>query len=87
MLLNMDRVLGLLAEGKDIEKIAVLASCPREDVVALIEEARTLLARHEGPRFRKKVVLKKKIQRIGDDERYEEEERELFQGPNSRKFP
>jgi hypothetical protein len=37
MLLSIDRVLQLIAEGKNIEKIAELADCDAADVAVLIE--------------------------------------------------
>lgn len=60
MLLSIDRVLQLLAEGKSLEKISELASCEVSDVVGLIEEARELINRHEKVSGRRKVIIKKK---------------------------
>lgn len=60
MLLSIDRVLQLLAEGKSLEKISELASCETSDVVNLIEDARELINRHEKASGRKKVIIKKK---------------------------
>jgi ribonuclease HI len=59
MLLNIDRTLQLLSEGKPLEKIAELAECSVSDVTEIIMEARRLLALHEKPLSRKKVILKK----------------------------
>ncbi len=59
MLLNIDRTLQLLSEGKPVEKIAELAECSVSDVTDIIQEARRLLAIHEKPLSRKKVILKK----------------------------
>ena len=61
MLLSIDRVLQLLAEGKSIEKISELADCESSDVVSLIEEARELIHRHEKASGRRKVIIKKKM--------------------------
>jgi len=61
MLLSIDRVLQLLAGGKSLEKISELASCDVEDVVSLIEEARSLINRHEKASGRRKVIIKKKV--------------------------
>jgi len=44
MLLSIDRVLQLLAEGKTTQKIAEIAGVGVEDVVRIIEEARALLS-------------------------------------------
>lgn len=60
MLLSIDRVLQLIAEGKNIDKIAELAECDSTDVVVLIEEARELLSKHEKTFLKRKVIIKKK---------------------------
>lgn len=60
MLLSIDRVLQLVAEGKNIEKIAELAECDSTDVAALIEEARVHLSKHEKDFSKRKIILKKK---------------------------
>lgn len=60
MLLSIDRVLQLLAEGKSLEKISELADCDAADVVSLIEEARELIHRHEKASGRRKLIIKKK---------------------------
>ncbi len=62
MLLNIDRVLKMLAEGKSAEKIAENAGVAVEEVHALIEEARKIVLQHDGPRAKKKVLLKKAAQ-------------------------
>ncbi len=61
MLLSIDRVLQLIAEGKNIEKIAELADCNTTDVAVLIEEARELLSKHEKTFSKRKIIIKKKI--------------------------
>lgn len=60
MLLTIDKVLQLLAEGKSVEKIAELAACGSEDVIGIIERARELLAKYERPAAKKKLIVKKK---------------------------
>ncbi len=60
MLLNIDRVLQLLAEGKSIEKIAEMSSCETVDVVKIINDARELLLKYEKPLAKKKLIIKKK---------------------------
>jgi len=60
MLLSIDRVLQLLAEGKTIDKISELASCEINDVIGVIEEARLILGKYEKQLSRKKIILKKK---------------------------
>lgn len=59
MLLSIDRVLTLIEDGKSLEKIAELAKCQVEDVVGVIEVARTLLNKYDKQVVRKKVILKK----------------------------
>jgi hypothetical protein len=60
MLLNIDRVLTYLSEGKDIKKIAEMAKVEPADVVNIITEARELLSKHEGERSRRKITIQKK---------------------------
>lgn len=80
MLLSIDKVLAMLSEGKDIEKIAVSAGTDTKDVVEFIEEARTLLMKYEPDKSRKKIVIKKKIDMSGD-------EIELFAGADLSAVP
>ncbi len=67
MLLSIDRVLKLLAEGKSLEKIAELAHCEVKDVTEIIEEAIKIIDRHEKPIARKKVIIKKSAEDHGDN--------------------
>jgi len=60
MLLSIDRVLQLLAEGKSLEKISEMASCKPEDVSEIVEKGRKILAKYEKQTSRKKIILKKK---------------------------
>ncbi len=60
MILTIDRVLQLLSEGKTIDKISDLASCEESDVVAIIDDARKLLLKHEKISSRKKIIIRKK---------------------------
>jgi len=60
MLLSIDRVLQLISEGKNIEKIAELAECDISEVVDIIQEARNLLSKHEKVLIKRKIILKKK---------------------------
>lgn len=59
MLLSIDRVLKLLAEGKSLEKIAELAHCETKDVVDVIEESITIINKYEKQFARKKIIIKK----------------------------
>ena len=59
MLLSIDRVLQLLAEGKTIKKISELADCDEREVISVIEEARNLLQRHDKALSKKKIIIKK----------------------------
>ncbi len=60
MLLSIDRVLQLLAEGKSLEKISQMASCTPDDVAEIVEKGRKILAKYEKQGTRKKIILKKK---------------------------
>ncbi len=64
MMLSMDRVLQLLAEGKSLEKIAELGDASVADVVALVENARDILLAHHKVTTRKKVVIKKEAKAV-----------------------
>jgi ribonuclease HI len=59
MLLSIDRILQLLAEGKTIDKIAELAGCTSRDVSEIIEEIRILINKYEKPFSKKKIIIKK----------------------------
>ncbi len=59
MLLSIDRVLKMLAEGKSLEKIAELANCEVKDVVEVIEEAIAIINKYEKQFARKKIIIKK----------------------------
>lgn len=75
MLLSIDRVLLLLSEGKNVEKIAELAETDINEVVSLIHEARTIVMRARPELARKKVRLKtKKISNSTDEKRSIEDE-------------
>lgn len=60
MILTIDRVLQLLAEGKDIAKVAELAEVSEEDVRKIVNEIREILRVHERDRSRKKILIRKK---------------------------
>ena len=77
MLLSIDRVLKLLAEGKSLEKIAELAHCTVPDVVEVIEEAQNIITRHEKHSGRKKIIIKKTAEET--DQSVEEIEAENIQ--------
>lgn len=89
MLLSIDRVLQLLAEGKSIERISELADCESADVVALIEEARELIHRHEKVSGRRKVIIKKKKSSGDDNISTEDDEvsREVMSGAELAAIP
>ncbi|MBN2401298.1 MAG: ribonuclease HI family protein [Spirochaetes bacterium] len=60
MLLSIDRVLQLLAEGKSVQKIAELSHAEESDVCKVIEEARKLLQSKEKLKTKKKIIFKRK---------------------------
>lgn len=80
MLLSMDRVLQLLAEGKSAEKIAEMSAVKVEDVYRIIENARQLLMEFDKTRSKRKIIIKKKDE--GGDRLSEEDIdiKEIFQG-------
>ncbi len=80
MLLSMDRVLQLLAEGKSAEKIAELAAVKVEDVYRVIENVREVLMEFDKSRSKRKIIIKKKDE--GDDGLSEEDIdiKEILQG-------
>lgn len=59
MLLNIERVLSMLAEGKSAEKIAEMAGVELGDVRAIIEDALKIVLEHDKLRARKKFTLKR----------------------------
>ncbi len=65
MLLSMDRVLQLLAEGKSVEKIAEMSGAEVEDVCSIIENARQLLMEFDKMRTKRKIIIKKDRAREG----------------------
>jgi ribonuclease HI len=67
MLLSMDRVLQLLAEGKSAEKIAELSAVKVEDVYSIIENVRQLLMEFDKTRTKRKIIIKKDRAREGVD--------------------
>src|SRR3990172_12666906 len=68
MLLSIDRVLQLLAEGKSLDKIAELAHCSVPNVVEVIKEAGEIINRDEKPAARKKIMIKRSAETDGADE-------------------
>jgi len=89
MLLSIDRVLQLISEGKNIEKIAELAECDSNDVITLIEEARELLSKHEKTFSKRKIILKKKKPDNADNNSLIEQSRikELLSGAELAAIP
>lgn len=71
MLLSIDRVLQLLAEGKSVQKIAEMAEADVDDVCGIIEEARKIVEAGDRARSRKKVILKKKATAADENEKAE----------------
>lgn len=60
MLLSIDRVLQLLAEGKSLEKIAELSAVDVSEIQSIIEEARKIILEYDKQRARSKIIVKKK---------------------------
>ena len=83
MLLSIDRVLQLLAEGKSIEKIAELANVDSNDVLAIIEEARKIVNQFDKQKAKTKIIIKKKNNvntQIPMETKEKEIESEIFDG-------
>lgn len=89
MLLSIDRLLQMIAEGKNIDKIAEQADCEVTDVVALIEEARILLKKHDKNSAKRKIILKKKQSNAtpNDSENEDEYIREILAGSELTAIP
>ncbi|MEW6526765.1 MAG: ribonuclease HI family protein [Spirochaetota bacterium] len=60
MLLSIDRVLQLLAEGKSLEKIAELSDVDVSEIQSVIEEARKIILEYDKQRAKSKIIVKKK---------------------------
>lgn len=60
MLLSIDRVLQLLAEGKNVQKIAEMSGTDVSEVSNIIEEARQIVDSYDKSRSRKKFIIRKK---------------------------
>jgi ribonuclease HI len=60
MLLSINKVLQMLAEGKSSEKISEIAGCAPEDIYMVIDRARNLLAKYEKEESRRKIIIRKK---------------------------
>ena len=85
MLLSIDRVLQLLAEGKSIQKIAEMSDLNVDDVCVIIDDARNVLSDYNKERVRRKYIIKKKDTNVGpgckvDLPEDEKKRNELFQG-------
>lgn len=83
MLLSIDRVLQLLAEGKSIEKIAELANVDSNDVLAIVEEARKIVNQFDKQKSKSKIIIKKKNKiktQIPMETKEKEIESEIFDG-------
>ena len=60
MLLSIDRLLQLLAEGKSVQQIAELADVEAQDVCNVIDDARKLLMSCDKSKTKKKIIIKKR---------------------------
>lgn len=91
MLLSIDRVLNLLAEGKSLEKISELAGCEVKDVVDVIESAIGIINRHQKQIGHKKVILRKThdsdVQNESDEQSERSPEQILFEGAELSSVP
>lgn len=89
MLLSIDRLLQMISEGKNIDKIAEQAGCEVSEVIMLIEEARALLNKHEKNSARRKIVFKKKHtdESVNDSEAEKDHIKEILTGAELSAIP
>ena len=80
MLLSIDRVLQLLAEGKTVTKIAEMAGCAESDVIGIIEETRRMMALNNKSGSRKKLIIRKNPNSSRSDIPDDENMKKIFQG-------
>jgi len=64
MLLSIDRVLQLLAEGKSLEKIAELSGTDVSEIQSIIEEARKIIRVYDKQKSKSKIIVKKKVSTV-----------------------
>lgn len=72
MLLSIDRVLKLLAEGKSVQKIADLANLEVGDVCNVIDDARNILMSYDKERTKKKIIIKKRATSIENSKSHDQ---------------
>ncbi len=87
MLLNIERVLKMLAEGKSVEKIAESAEVEAGDVRAIIEEALDIVMKYEKPRAKKKIIIKKSRSRESSEGARDAVDDEIFNGAEFTAIP
>jgi len=79
MLLSIDRVLQLLAEGKSLEKIAELSDVDISEIQSVVEEARKIILEYDKQRAKSKIIVKKKSS-ITEDKNQSEVSENIFDG-------
>ncbi len=87
MLLNIDKILQLLAEGKDLNKISEISKLPVSQISSMILEARDLLNKLEKNKVRKKVILKKNSHTETPDFGDMKSGNEIFEGAEMNAIP
>ncbi len=80
MLLSIDRVLQLLAEGKSLEKIAELSDVDVSEIQSVIEEARKIILEYDKQRAKSKIIVKKKSSITQDKDESERVSENIFDG-------
>ncbi|MDA3899748.1 MAG: hypothetical protein PF637_04420 [Spirochaetes bacterium] len=80
MMLSIDKVLSLIEDGKNVEKIAELADSSVSDVVSLIREARKIVSVKDPQKSRKKVKFKKKNEQNNNSDVSNILEADIFKG-------
>lgn len=85
MLLNIDKVLRMLAEGKDVKKISENSDLSEKEISDMIEEARKLLNKFAGNKVRKKIIIRKNKTNKTTD--VEDEFKDIFEGAELNAIP
>lgn len=80
MLLSIDRVLQLLAEGKSLEKIAELSDVDVREIQSVVEEARKIILEYDKQRSKSKIIVKKKSSITEDKNQSEQISENIFDG-------
>ncbi|HMB20865.1 MAG TPA: ribonuclease HI family protein [Spirochaetota bacterium] len=89
MILSIDKLLQLLAEGKSIGKIAELADTSEDEVIHILNDARQTLNKYDRAKSRKKVIIKKSDKDTDSDGRGKQDalSADIFEGAELNAVP